>query len=285
MNTPQQLIADPSNAGQVTAWDGNEGAFWVAQARRFDETLARCHAPFLAAAAIGERDHVLDVGCGNGQATRDVARVATGGSALGVDLSSQMIALAQQTAVAEDLDNVRFLQADAQVHPFEDAAFDVVISRMGSMFFGDPNAAFANLHRALRADGRLVLLTWQAASDNEWLTEFREAQAAGRDLPTPPPNIPSPFALSDPDHVRGILDAVGFTGVLFQALHEPMSFGTDPDDAFGFISDLTGWMREGLNEGDRAGALTALRSTIAEHTGDHGIAYESATWIITARRT
>ena len=119
MNAQQHLIADPSNAGQVGAWDGNEGAFWTAQARRFDETLANCHGPFLAAAAIRERDHVLDVGCGTGQATRDVARIATNGSALGVDLSSQMIALARETADAEGLDNVEFRHADAQIHPFE----------------------------------------------------------------------------------------------------------------------------------------------------------------------
>ena len=77
---------------------------------------------------------------------------------------------------------------------------------MGSMFFGDPVAAFANLHRALRPDGRLTLLTWQGVTDNEWLTEFRAALAVGRDLPTPPPDAPSPFALADPDRVRAILE-------------------------------------------------------------------------------
>jgi SAM-dependent methyltransferase len=283
MDPEQHLIADPSNAGQVGAWDGSEGAFWTAQARRFDETLANCHSQFLAAAGILERDHVLDVGCGTGQATRDVARVATKGSALGVDLSSRMIALAREIAAAEGLDNVEFRHADAQIHPFETAAFDVAISRMGSMFFGDPSAAFANLHRALRPEGRLTLLTWQGLTDNEWLTEFRSAMAVGRDLPTPPPDAPSPFSLSDPDRVRAILGDAGFTDISFQALHEPMSFGPDPDDAFDFVSGLTGWMREGLDEAGRDAALAALRTTIAEHTGDHGVAYESATWIIQAR--
>ncbi len=284
MDTQPQLIADPSNAGQVGAWDGNEGAFWTAQARRFDETLAHCHGPFLTAAAIRERDRVLDVGCGTGQATRDAARIATNGSALGVDLSSQMLALARETATALGLDNVEFRNADAQIHPFESADFDVVISRMGSMFFGDPIAAFANVHRALRSHGRLTLLTWQGVADNEWLTEFRAALAVGRDLPTPPPDAPSPFALSDPDRVSSILGAAGFADVSFQALHEPMRFGPDPDDAFDFVSELTGWMREGLDESGRDAALSALRTTIAEHTGDDGVTYQSATWIIQARK-
>ena len=284
MAAHEQFIADPSNAGQVGAWDGNEGAFWTAQAQRFDETLANCHEPFLAAAAIGERDRVLDVGCGTGLATRDAARAAKSGSALGVDLSSQMIALAQKLAADEGVGNVEFRQADAQIHPFESAEFDVVISRMGSMFFGDPVGAFSNLHRALRPNGRLVLLTWQSVADNEWLTEFRTALAVGRELPTPPPEAPSPFALADPDRVKGILGAAGFTDASFESLHVPMSFGPDPDDAFDFVNELTGWMRQGLDEAAQTAALAALRATIAEHTGDHGVTYQSAVWIIQARK-
>jgi SAM-dependent methyltransferase len=284
MNATQPLSADPTNAQQVEAWDGTEGAFWTAQARRFDETLSRCQVPFLTAAAIREDDHVLDVGCGTGQSTRDVARIATNGSALGVDLSSKMIALARKTAAAEGLDNIEFQHADAQIHPFERSAFDVVISRMGSMFFGDPITAFTNLQRALRPEGRLTLLTWQGIPDNEWLTDFRAALAIGRDLPTPPPDAPSPFALADPDRVRTILGAAGFVDVSFQSLHAPMKFGPDPDDAFDFVAELTSWMLNGLDDTDRDTALAALRTTIANHTSDDGVTYQSATWIIQARK-
>jgi SAM-dependent methyltransferase len=196
-----------------------------------------------------------------------------------------MLALARATAAAEGLDNVEFRNADAQIDPFERGAFDVVISRMGSMFFGDPRAAFANLHRALRPGGRLTLLTWQSVADNEWLTEFRTALAVGRDLPTPPPDVPGPFALADPDRVRAILGGAGFVDISFHGLREPMRFGPDPDDAFDFVSELTSWMRSGLDDDDRDAALAALRTTIAEHTGEHGVAYESATWIVQARKT
>ncbi len=281
--TVQELIADPSNAGMVEAWDGKEGAFWTAQARRFDNTLASLYRAFLGAAAIREEDHVLDVGCGTGQTTRDCARIATSGSALGVDLSSQMLALARQTAIAEGLTNVDFQHADAQIHPFETAAFDVVVSRMGSMFFGDPVAAFANLRRALRPGGRLTLLTWQGLGDNEWLTEFRRALAVGRDLPTPPTDAPSPFTLSDPTRVTTILESAGFGDVTLQGLHEPMNFGRSADDAFDFVSAQMGWMLEGLDDNGRDTAIDALRTTIAEHTGDHGVTFQSATWIIQAR--
>jgi SAM-dependent methyltransferase len=284
MDTQPPLIADPSNAGQAGAWDGNEGAFWVARATSFDEGLAHFHGPFLEAAAIRASDDVLDVGCGTGQATRDVARTASGGSATGIDLSSGMLALARELAAAEGLVNIDFLQADAQIHPFGNGAFDAVVSRMGSMFFGDPVAAFTNLHRALRSGGRLTLLTWQGVADNEWLTEFLAAAAQGRVLPTPPPDAPSPFALADPARVQTILSEAGFTDVSLRGVHGPMSFGPDADVAFEFVSDLTGWMREGLDDDGQKAALVALRRTIADHAGDDGVTYESGAWIIQAAR-
>ena len=276
------LVADPSNAGMVGAWDGKEGAFFAAHAERVDQSLANSYRPFLEAAAVQLDERVLDVGCGTGESTRDCARAAVNGSVLGVDLSSQMLALARRAAASEGLVNIEFRHADAQVHPFDAAGFDVVVSRLGSMFFGDPVAAFANLRRALRPGGRLTLLTWQGMAENEWLTEFRRAMADGRDLPAPPSDAPSPLALSDPKRASAILDAAGFTDISFTGLHEPMRFGSTTDDAFGFVSEQLGWMLEDLDHGGRRRALDALRASIAAHTEEGGVFYASATWIIQA---
>src|SRR5579884_182467 len=272
----------PSNLEQARAWDGNEGAYWAANAERFDAAVAAYHRPLLDAAGIGTTDRVLDIGCGTGQTTRDAARIAASGAALGVDLSAQMIELARRLAVAEGITNARFEQADAQIHPFEAGAFDVAISRTGAMFFGDPVAAFRNIAGALRQGGRLTLLAWQDLPRNEWVRELFAALAAGRELPAPSLEAPGPFSLADPARVRRILTAAGFADVQLQSMNAPMYFGPDAEDAYRFVLGLMGWMLEGLDEAGRARALDALRATLASHDTGHGVTYDSAAWLITA---
>jgi SAM-dependent methyltransferase len=277
-------MVDPSNAEQAQAWDGEEGGYWADNAERFDRAVAGHHGPFMAATAVTATDRILDIGCGTGQTTRDAARSATAGTALGVDLSARMIDYARQHAARERLGNASFEQTDAQVHPFAPESFTVAISRTGAMFFGDPVAAFTNVGRSLRPGGRLVLLTWRGPGQNEWIRELSEALAAGRDLPLPPAQAPGPFALSDPDRVKRVLTAAGFTGIELHARTEPMWFGRDPDDAERFVLGLLGWMLHGLDDSGQARALDNLRATLAAHDTGQGVTYQSATWTVHAIR-
>jgi ubiquinone/menaquinone biosynthesis C-methylase UbiE len=179
------IRVDPSNVEQLRSWDRDGGEYWASHAEYFDRGVAGYHRHFLDAAAIEASEQVLDIGCGTGQTTRDAARRASSGTALGVDLSARMIEVARREAEREAIANARFVQADVQIHPFTDHAFDVAISRHGSMFFGQPVAAFSNIARAIRPGGRLVLLTWQPLLRNEWFVAFTTALAARRDLPSP----------------------------------------------------------------------------------------------------
>lgn len=282
MNESTAVRVDPSNIERLRAWDGDDGAYWAQRAERFDEGVAGYHGQFLAAAAIEVTANVLDIGCGSGQTTRDAARRATAGSALGVDLSSRMIELARQLADRGQLPNATFQQADAQVHPFPDQFFDVAVSRHGAMFFGDAPAAFANIARAMRPGGRLVLLSWQPLERNEWVSAFRTALAAGRELPAPSPVMPG--SLQDPDQVRQLLTSAGFADVRLRGLREPMYFGRDVDDACQFISGQFAGMIDDLDADTKARALDGLRASMADHQTDRGVLYDSAAWLIQARR-
>ena len=283
MTATNAVPVDSSNIEQLRAWDGDEGEYWADNAEYFDRSVAVYHERLLTVAAIGEHDHVLDIGCGTGQTTRDAARAASAGSALGVDLSSRMLDYARRRAVEEGVTNATFAQADAQIHPFEPRAYDVAISRTAAMFFGDHVAAFSNIGRALRPGGRLVLVTWQPLPGNEWIREISGALGAGRDLPAPPPDA-GPFSLSDPDRVRTLLARAGFADVEFEGTTAAIWFGNDADDAHRFVLGLMGWMLQGLDDAGRARAIDALHATMATHETPDGVLFESAAWITETTR-
>ena len=279
-----ELPVHPGNLEQLRAWDGDEGAFWAANADTFERSIADFDPAFLDAGGVGRTDRVLDVGCGTGGTTIAAARLAPEGSALGVDLSTAMLAVARRTAEEEGLTNVEFLQADAQVHPFAPGAFDVAISRTAAMFFADRVAALANIAAALRPRGRLVLLVWQPPDRNEWFTGLTGALAAGRQLPPPPADAPHPFTLADPSVAARTVTAAGFTGVAVAGLDGVMALGPDADRAYDFALGLLGWMLTGLDDAARRRAEHALRRTIDAHAGPDGVRFGAATWLITADR-
>ena len=179
-----------------------------------------------AATRIGPGDRVLDIGCGAGQSTRDAARAAASGSALGVDVSDEMLERARRRTAEEGLRNVDYQRGDVQVHPLPPAHFDVVISRFGTMFFSDPVAAFTSVARAARPGARLVMMVWQGQDRNEWATAIRQALTGGA-APAQPASGPDPFSLAEPARVESILGAAGFVEVAFADVHEPVYYGPD----------------------------------------------------------
>jgi ubiquinone/menaquinone biosynthesis C-methylase UbiE len=284
--TATQLAAiDPTNLESARAWDGDEGAYWAANADHFDRSLAGYQEAFEQAAGVETADVVLDVGCGTGETTRRAAIAAPAGFAVGVDLSGAMLAVARERAAAQDVRNLAFEQADAQVHRFPAGRFDVVISRTGTMFFGDPRSAFTNLAAALRPSGRLVMLVWQGPGPNEWLRELAGALSAGRPMSPPAVGVPGPFALADPDQVRQLLESSGFGQVELTAHRAPMWFGADAGDAFRFVTGLMGWMTAGLDAATLARAHDDLRGILADHATPDGVQLGSGTWLVHAVRS
>src|SRR5688572_29424056 len=130
------------NTEQAEAWNGYEGQHWADNHDRYESMNSGFNDRLLGAARIGERDRVLDIGCGNGLTTRLAARLAARwarlGEAVGVDLSVPMLTRARAIAAEEGVENVRFEQGDVQVYPFSEAGFDAAISRFAVMFFADP---------------------------------------------------------------------------------------------------------------------------------------------------
>ncbi|HEV7722145.1 MAG TPA: methyltransferase domain-containing protein [Iamia sp.] len=248
----------------------------------YDAELRRHNEHLRAAAGVGSRDQVLDIGCGTGQSTRQAARAAVTGRAVGVDVSAPMLERARRLSADEGLANITFLQADAQVHPLPPRAFDLCISRFGTMFFADPVAAFTNIGRALRPEARLVLLVWQGRDRNEWATAIRQALTTA----SPPPGGPDAFSLADPTVTEGILAAAGFADVGFTDVHEPVYYGPDSATALDAVLRLLK-LEDLLADLDATAAeqaRTRLRAILDAHETDDGVHFDSRAWLVTARR-
>jgi SAM-dependent methyltransferase len=274
------------NVEMAAAWDGAEGEQWAAHADRYEATGTRYGEALLRAAAVRSGDTILDIGCGTGPSTLELARRAPSGSVLGVDLSSKMLERARTVAEREGLTNVTFEQADAQVHPFPESAFDIAVSSFGAMFFADPVAAFANIRRSLRPGGRLAVVAWREFADNEWISAILDALAVGRTLPMPAAGSPGPFGLADRDKTDGILAAAGFDDISFERVEEPIVLGADADDAFSFVSTfgMTRGLTHDLDDTGRAAALEALHACLRAHETSDGVLFRGSAWLVRASR-
>jgi SAM-dependent methyltransferase len=278
-----------ANESQFDAWNGESGRRWVTTADSRDRVLAPVGEALLGAAAATPGMRVLDVGCGCGSTTLMAARsVGSTGSATGIDLSGPMLDVARQRASAAVALNASFVQGDAQTHAFERDAVDLVISRFGTMFFADAEAAFANIARALRADGRLCLATWQPLAANEWLMVPGAVLLRHTDLPATVPDQPGMFAQSDPEQVSATLAAAGFVDIAVDGANVTFTFGQTIDEAVDFLADggPGRMLLETIPEGTaRDAALADVHEALTQHHDSSGVRLGGAIWLITANRS
>jgi SAM-dependent methyltransferase len=275
------------NQGQTEAWNGGESVHYVSHADRYDRQLAPFTEALLKHVDLGPNDTVLDIGCGCGVTTLQAAHRAR--AALGVDISHPLVGIARDRAQAVGADNVEFVVADAQTHGFDEGQFDVIISQFGSMFFDDPESAFANLQHALAPRGRVAFISWQELAANEWLMVVGRAVERFAELPDlgGRANGPGMFALKHPDEMTTLLTGVGFTNISVEPVSTTilLAGGASLDESVDFLLGM-GMVRGLLGRlgGDqREAALNEIRATLAEHyeTGV-GVRLGAAGWLLSA---
>jgi SAM-dependent methyltransferase len=275
-----------SNAEQIEYWNGAAGAHWVDREAEFDAQLAPFVEPILDAAAVGPGDRVLDVGCGNGALSRAAATRAE--RVTGVDISAPMLDRARAHASELGLENVTFVEADAQTHGFA-PEFDVVVSRFGVMFFADAVSAFRNLRRVLRPGGRCVFVCWQDLFANEWVAVPGAAMVPIVGPPPPmPPNGPGPFALADPERLLSILTDAGFSSVDADDVRIPIlvggGLGLHAAVEFFMAGGMAQRFLEGADDVTTARAVAAAREALVPFQTPEGVRMGSAAWLVRAAR-
>lgn len=272
------------NAAQIDSWNRTAGVTWVEFHAQLDAQIRPFGVPALARLDVRAGKTLIDIGCGCGDTTLELARrVGPAGGVVGVDISQPMLVVARRRAHAEGLVQARFVEADAQEADLGVAVYDAAYSRFGVMFFSDPVRAFANLRKALKPGAPLGFVCWRGAAENPWM--WAPLEAARPHLPPIPPSdplAPGPVAFADPERVRHILGGAGFTDI-----------GIDRHDGLMGEQDLEETTELGLRIGPLGAFLRerpefrevvrgAVRAAFTEHLVDGIVRIPAATWVVHA---
>jgi SAM-dependent methyltransferase len=269
---------------------GRTAPGWVHQADRHDE-LGRP----LGAAALdwlrpqpGER--VLDVGCGCGGTTAEIARAVTPlGSVVGLDLAEAMVAAARERFSVPGGAGPRFVVGDVEtLETVPGAPFDAVYSRMTLMLLTDPVAGLTTVRRSMRTGARLAATVFRDGRVNPWLPAALLGAAAhlGPMPPLPVGDEPGPFAFADPARVTRLLTTAGFTDIDIRPYDVMLEAPDDPQS-------VTEWLVEigpaGAAYRDAEPTIRSqVRAAVARllerfHTAGTGYRLPTGLWLITAR--
>jgi SAM-dependent methyltransferase len=254
-----------------------------------DRMLAPLTTPLLARAAPQPGERVLDVGCGAGAVSLEMARlVGRAGRVLAVDISRPLLERAREraTEVGTDGAQIEWQEADAGSFSFPSGGFDLIVSRFGTMFFPDPVAAFRNLRTALRPGGRLVMLCWRSLPENAWVVVPRDAVLTV--VPPPPPpqaDAPGPFAFADAARVQAILGAAGFVSIRNEAVDATLALAGDTDAQAEYLAEM-GPASRLLQDADapvRQRAVQAIKAAISERAQAGRWSPDGACWLFVAQ--
>ena len=270
-------------------WASEAGKRWLAQLDRFESMIEPIGKALLDQAAYSASETVVDVGCGGGWTTRQIAgAVGNTGFVLGLDISPDLVGTAQERARRAGLANIRFERGDAATAMPKEAPFDRLFSRFGSMFFPEPYPAFANLRRMLRDGGRLDIAVWAPIAENPWQREVMAVIKRHIDLPAPLPRAPGPFALGEQDYVIDLLQSAGFSDIKFDAWTGDQRVGgpgSNSESAASFVLD-------GMQIGDLVRAsgsevheaiYLSLVQLFDRNRDDDGVCMGAKAWLVSAR--
>jgi SAM-dependent methyltransferase len=284
------------NANPLTAnlenedWAGEMGERWLASLDRFESMISPVGAALLARAAFSPGERVIDVGCGGGASSREIAAsVAPGGVVMGLDVSPALIGEARRRASAEGITNATFSVGDAATTLPPGAPFDRLFSRFGTMFFTDPPAAFRNLGRMVKTGGRADLAVWAPAKGNPWVSGLMGILRNHMEMPPPVPGAPGPFSLDDPERLRLLLEGGGFAEIdtyFWQGQQLVGGAGASAASAARFVLDSMSFGR--VVAAQPQSLRHTIEAEIQEHFAAHqtpsGVVMGANAWLVSARR-
>lgn len=270
-------------------WAGTMGDRWLSNLSGFEGSIAPIGRALIDHAGYTGEERVLDLGCGGGATTLEIAKtVGAEGRAIGLDISPALVDFANQRAVDAGLSNAHFICADAATARLSEAPFDRLFSRFGSMFFAEPVPAFANLRAMLKPGARIDLAVWASPADNPWMAGAIGILRNHVDMPPPEPRAPGPFAFEDTEYLTDVLARAGYSDVRIvpHLCQLPVGGpGKTPEEAKDFVTNgmSAGELLKDQPAAVRDAALGEILALFAAHhvPGD-GVMMGAKVWLVSA---
>lgn len=273
-----------TNSEQAALWNGRGGRAWVDQQELLDQLFKPLEDLLVEAVRALSPHRVLDVGCGTGGTTLAAARLlGANGHCIGIDISEPMIAAARARAEQEGT-AASFICADVQTHAFLPAIFDMIISRLGVMFFENPVVAFANLRRAARDDAKLQFIAWRSAAENPFMTTAERAAAPLLpNIPGRQPGAPGQFAFADRQRISSILEKSGWADIDIQPIDVDCILPRK--ELVGYLTRLgpVGLILQDADEQTRAQVIETVRAAFDPYVQGTEVRFTAACWMVGAR--
>jgi len=280
-----------ANEEAVRAWDTVLYERWKKNRKVFVGALDGITDEFFGLYPPPEGGRCIDVGCGFGETTRQIAAmIGAGGSVLGSDSSPRFIEDARAEAAEAGVENVEFECADAQTAAWA-TEFDYAFSRMGTQFFAAPVPAMRAIRGALKPGAGLYKLCWRRKDESPIFAETE--RVVQRFLSRPEEYEadtcgPGPFSLGNPETLTGILEAAGFEDIELRQRDFDYFIGEDMDEALDSMLAIgPGAELIRLNgdygESRRAEIEAALADRYAEwRQPDGSIVGQASVWLVGA---
>ena len=278
------------NKNQKDFWSGKGGDIWVERQNAMDTMLSPLGEAALNKLNFNEEENVLDIGCGCGHTTLNIAkRIGPSGNVTGLDISEPMLIRAKESAVEMSITNTLFKCVDVQTEDLGDQIYSAAFSRFGVMFFEDSIAAFKNINKSLISGGYLSFVCWQSPAVNPWQSLFIQVVKKYLDLPSPPPRSPGPFAFMESEYVSSILEESKFQDITIEG-HEAevnMFSGRSLSDSvkdYISINPVVTQMLKESSENQIAEIVNSGIEAFSPYYSEKGLIFPSATWLVTARK-
>ena len=278
------------NKNQKDFWSGKGGDIWVERQNAMDTMLSPLGEAALNKLNFNEEENVLDIGCGCGHTTLNIAkRIGPSGNVTGLDISEPMLKRAKESASEMSITNTSFKCVDVQTEDLGDQIYSAAFSRFGVMFFEDSISAFKNINKSLILGGYLSFVCWQSPAVNPWQSVFIQEVKKFLDLPSPPPRSPGPFAFMESEYVSSILEESKFQDITIEG-HEAevnMFSGRSLSDSvkdYISINPVVTQMLKESSENQIAEIINSGIKAFSPYYSEKGLIFPSATWLVTARK-